>query len=210
MMRIFCPAFAGSPVQGRSRWPRAKGQQQLHGNAADGLQWVAGMAAVGQQSAHQQRRDTMPSKVEADALQTAAGILPRAMLVSAMADCTVAGKAHKNSMPCTKGGGSEQGPQRLGQPAYQGKHHERGGRNHQMQAPVANTGPDGLAREFAAMQKKEQNNHPGSCFVQNFCKYPSGWCETSYRYRRKQEQGEGVRFANAQKSLKTRRIGKTA
>ena len=42
---------------------------------------------------------TMPNNVEADALQMAAGILPRAMAVKAMADCTVAGSTHKSRMP---------------------------------------------------------------------------------------------------------------
>ena len=41
----------------------------------------------------------MPNNVEADALQMAAGILPRAMAVKAMADCTVAGSTHKYRMP---------------------------------------------------------------------------------------------------------------
>ena len=41
----------------------------------------------------------MPSSVEAEALHTAAGMLPRAMEVKAMADCTVAGRAHRNSTP---------------------------------------------------------------------------------------------------------------
>jgi hypothetical protein len=37
--------------------------------------------------------------VEPDALQMAAGMLPRASAVSAMADCTVAGTVHRNRMP---------------------------------------------------------------------------------------------------------------
>ncbi|CFN68243.1 Uncharacterised protein [Bordetella pertussis] len=41
----------------------------------------------------------MPSRLEADALQTAAGTLPRAIDVKAMADCTVAGRQHRNSTP---------------------------------------------------------------------------------------------------------------
>ena len=36
-----------------------------------------------------------PSKVEADALHTAAGTLPLAKDVKAMADCTVAGSTHR-------------------------------------------------------------------------------------------------------------------
>src|SRR5690625_7987204 len=46
---------------------------------------------------------TIPSKLEADALHTAAGTLPPAIEVKAMADCTVAGRAHKYRMPMTKG-----------------------------------------------------------------------------------------------------------
>ena len=42
---------------------------------------------------------TIPSKVEADALQMAAGMLPRAMAVKAMADCTVAGSTHRYNTP---------------------------------------------------------------------------------------------------------------
>src|SRR5699024_6094835 len=41
----------------------------------------------------------IPIRLEAEALATAAATLPRAMAVKAMADCTVAGKAHKNSTP---------------------------------------------------------------------------------------------------------------
>ena len=41
----------------------------------------------------------MPISVEADALHTAAGMLPRAMAVKAMADCTVAGSVHRKSTP---------------------------------------------------------------------------------------------------------------
>src|SRR5699024_10108299 len=44
----------------------------------------------------------IPIKLEAEALATAAAMLPRAMAVKAMADCTVAGKAHKNSTPIYK------------------------------------------------------------------------------------------------------------
>ena len=47
---------------------------------------------------------TMPSSVDADALQMAAGMLPRAMAVKAMADCTVAGSAHRNSTPRYRSG----------------------------------------------------------------------------------------------------------
>ena len=42
---------------------------------------------------------TMPSRVDADALQMAAGMLPRAMAVNAMADCTVAGSTPRYRMP---------------------------------------------------------------------------------------------------------------
>ena len=41
----------------------------------------------------------MPSRLDADALHTAAGTLPRAMDVNAIADCTVAGRQHRNRMP---------------------------------------------------------------------------------------------------------------
>ena len=41
----------------------------------------------------------MPTGWEADALQTAAGTLPRAIGVKAMADCTVAGRQHRNNTP---------------------------------------------------------------------------------------------------------------
>ena len=37
----------------------------------------------------------MPSRLDAAALQMAAGMLPRASEVKAMADCTVAGSAHR-------------------------------------------------------------------------------------------------------------------
>ena len=41
----------------------------------------------------------MPSRLEADALQTAAGTLPRAIDVNAIDDCTVDGSVHRKSMP---------------------------------------------------------------------------------------------------------------
>src|SRR5690554_6254812 len=41
----------------------------------------------------------MPTKLEAEAAQTAAGILPRAIEVKAIADCTVPGRAAKYSIP---------------------------------------------------------------------------------------------------------------
>ena len=40
-----------------------------------------------------------PISVDADALQMAAGTLPRAIDTSAIADCTVAGNMHRNSTP---------------------------------------------------------------------------------------------------------------
>ncbi|MCY1215860.1 hypothetical protein D9M72_277160 [compost metagenome] len=40
-----------------------------------------------------------PSSVEAEALQMAAGMFPRAIAVKAIADCTVAGSTHRNSTP---------------------------------------------------------------------------------------------------------------
>ena len=107
MMRIFCPAFCSNlPVQGRSRWPRAKGSSSCTAMRLTACSGSPVLPLWASKAPTSKGVNTMPSKVEADALQTAAGILPRAMLVSAMADCTVAGKAHKNSMPCTKGGGS--------------------------------------------------------------------------------------------------------
>ena len=45
-----------------------------------------------------------PSRVEAEALHTAAGMLPRAMEVKAMADCTVAGSTHKYITPVYSSG----------------------------------------------------------------------------------------------------------
>jgi len=54
----FLPCFLQQLARpGAQQVAQGKGQQQLHGNAADGLQWVAGITAVGQQSAHQQRRE---------------------------------------------------------------------------------------------------------------------------------------------------------
>ena len=41
----------------------------------------------------------MPSRFDAEALQTAAGTLPRAIEVKAIDDCTVEGSRHRNSMP---------------------------------------------------------------------------------------------------------------
>ncbi len=41
----------------------------------------------------------MPSRLEADALQTAAGTLPLAMDVNAIDDCTVEGSVHRKRMP---------------------------------------------------------------------------------------------------------------
>ncbi|MNT23507.1 hypothetical protein D3C72_1589270 [compost metagenome] len=40
-----------------------------------------------------------PSKVEAEALQMAAGILPRAIDTKAIDDCTVEGSTHRNITP---------------------------------------------------------------------------------------------------------------
>ena len=41
----------------------------------------------------------IPNRLDADAAQIAAGILPRAIEVNAIDDCTVDGKVHKNSTP---------------------------------------------------------------------------------------------------------------
>ncbi|MOA03634.1 hypothetical protein D3C78_1231510 [compost metagenome] len=50
---------------------------------------------------------TMPISVEPEALQIAAGILPRATAVSVTADCTVAGRVHRNSTPMYRSGVSK-------------------------------------------------------------------------------------------------------
>ena len=49
----------------------------------------------------------IPISVEPEALQTAAGTLPRASAVKAMADCTVAGRVHKNRTPSTSSCGNK-------------------------------------------------------------------------------------------------------
>ena len=46
----------------------------------------------------------MPNKVDPEALQIAAGILPRAIAVKAIADCTVAGRVQRNSTPIYSSG----------------------------------------------------------------------------------------------------------
>src|SRR5450830_1545874 len=96
--------FTKSPIQGRSRWPARKGTSNCS------MMWP--MAASGSPPAAWRcsSRPTssgvmkMPIKVEAEALQMAAGMLPRATAVKAMADCTVAGKAHRNSTPRYRSG----------------------------------------------------------------------------------------------------------
>ena len=45
----------------------------------------------------------MPSRLEKDALHTAAATLPRAMAVKAIEDCTVEGSKVRNSMPAAAG-----------------------------------------------------------------------------------------------------------
>src|SRR5450830_1562205 len=46
----------------------------------------------------------IPSKLDAEALQIAAGTLPRATDVKAMDDCTVDGSTHRNRMPRYRSG----------------------------------------------------------------------------------------------------------
>ena len=53
------------------------------------------MAASCEHQAQGQGVRNTPSSVEAEAAQTAAGTLPRAMETKAMADCTVAGRAQR-------------------------------------------------------------------------------------------------------------------
>src|SRR5690606_6685959 len=50
---------------------------------------------------------TIPIKLDAEALQTAAGTLPLAIEVHAIADCTVPGNTHRYSMPTYSGAPSK-------------------------------------------------------------------------------------------------------
>ena len=49
-----------------------------------------------------------PSRLDSEALHTAAGTLPRAIEVKAIEDCTVDGSAHRNSTPRYSSGVSSQ------------------------------------------------------------------------------------------------------
>ena len=84
---------------GPQQMAQHKGQQQLQRDLADGLQRVAPSALLCSSMLTRMGVITMPISVEADALHTAAGMLPRAMAVKAMADCTVAGSVHRKSTP---------------------------------------------------------------------------------------------------------------
>jgi hypothetical protein len=70
--------FTKSPIQGAAGG-RPQRQQQLQHDLADGGQRIAARRMALQQQAHQQQVMKMPIRVEAEALQMAAGMLPRAM-----------------------------------------------------------------------------------------------------------------------------------
>src|SRR5690606_31846480 len=92
-----------APIQGRNRWPTTKGNSSWAlmfkmASSMDTLP-VAEAVLVSSSSCSSKGVSTMPSRLMAEAMQMAAGTLPRAMAVNAMADCTVPGRAHKYSIP---------------------------------------------------------------------------------------------------------------
>ncbi len=98
----------------------------------------------------------MPSRLEAEALHTAAGTLPRAIEVNAMADCTVAGRQHRNMMPRYSSRRHQRGQDRLEQQPDEGKQDEGRREDQAAGAPVRDAGDDGFTRQPGPMQEEQQ------------------------------------------------------
>ena len=101
---------------------------------------------------------TIPRRLEAEALHTAAGTLPRAIEVKAMEDCTVDGRKQRKAMPLAMVGiepAMADGPE----PQPEGrKQHEGRAQRQRMDAPGAEARQDRLARQLGAVQEEEQRN----------------------------------------------------
>ncbi|CAJ3473162.1 Uncharacterised protein [Burkholderia pseudomallei] len=94
------------PITGRSNWPATNGTSScitiapivLHGDA------VAPVPCVDTITPTSAGVTKMPSRLDADAEQTAAGTLPLAIDVNAIDDCTVDGSVQRNSTPAYSAG----------------------------------------------------------------------------------------------------------
>lgn len=88
-----------APIQRRANWPSTKGSNSCSMILPTASNEIGALPALATTVPTSSGVRKMPSRLEADALHTAAGTLPRAIDVKAMADCTVAGRQHKNRMP---------------------------------------------------------------------------------------------------------------
>jgi hypothetical protein len=122
--------------------------------------------------------------LESDALHTAAATLPCAIAVNAIEDCTVEGRAHRNSTPSINSGPiqrEESTSLRTG--AEQGEKDKRDCQHEQVKAPVGEPGDDGLAREAGAVQEKQKGDGQRGNRVQGFGHLAAG--------RQRHRQGDG-------------------
>ncbi len=91
-------------IQRRAIWPATKGSNNcitiFMMDSNEPLLWPCATTSSPTRTGVR----NMPSRLEADALQTAAGTLPRATEVKAIDDCTVDGKVHRNKMPRYRSG----------------------------------------------------------------------------------------------------------
>ena len=89
-----------APISGRDRWPATNGTISCSRMLPiESSEAAAPARSVETSSPTSSGVTNTPSRVEADALHTAAGMLPRAIDVKAMADCTVAGSTHRYITP---------------------------------------------------------------------------------------------------------------
>jgi hypothetical protein len=128
----------------------------------------------------------MPISVEAEALQMAAAMLPRATAVKAMA----AGALHLRA-------GVQLGRhQRLQHGAqHQAQHreqHEGAGHYQQMQPPVAQAGQHRLARELGAVHEEQQGHHAHGGFLQESRGHARGRRHAGQHHGGDKREGEVV------------------
>ncbi|MCY1187316.1 hypothetical protein D9M73_282790 [compost metagenome] len=83
------------PIQRRASCPATKGTSNCRTifSTASRLEPLSPSTPISNTTSN--GVSAMPSKLDAAALQIAAGTLPRASEVKAIADCTVAGNAHR-------------------------------------------------------------------------------------------------------------------
>ena len=86
-------------TQGRRPWPRANGSSSCSAMRPMACNGSLLLAVCDSSRPTSSGVSTIPISVEPDALQIAAGMLPRATAVSVTADWTVAGSVHRNSTP---------------------------------------------------------------------------------------------------------------